>query len=159
MKTKATTQVCHAIPGVVAFVSTHRFGMKTPLLGLVHQHRHRVPLRRPHRLGSLKVHQHPVAVFHQGMGHEDQPGFLAFPFAQQPSLRISGALVGGIVTAFPTEVYPGVARVIIGGLGRVTVPGFKALQAGGRLNQGAVHGEMFVRQQALTVGAQHYLVE
>jgi hypothetical protein len=101
--------------------------MKTPLLGLTHQYRHRVPLRRTSRLGCLKVHQHPIAVFQQGTGHEDQPGFLAIPFPQQPSLRVRGALMGGVTPLFSMKFYPGIARVFVNGPGRVTVFGSEAL--------------------------------
>ena len=100
-----------------------------------------------------------MPVFHQGVGHEDQPGFLAFTLAQQPGLRVRCALMGGIAAPFPMKVNRWVARVSIGCPGRVAVPGFEALQAGCRLNQGSVHREVLVRQQALPVRFQHHLAE
>ena len=57
----------------------------------------------------------------------NQPGFLAIPFGQQPSLRVRGALMGGVTPLFSTKFYPGIARVVINGPGRVTVFGSEAL--------------------------------
>ena len=93
------------------------------------------------------------------MGHEDQPGFLAFTLAQQPGLRVRGALMGGIAAPFPMEVNRGVAQVSVGCTGRVAVLGFEALQAGCRLNQGSIHREVLVRQQSLPVRFQHHFTE
>ena len=93
------------------------------------------------------------------MGHEYQLGFLTFSLAQQPGLQVRGALMGGIATPFSMEVHRGIALVIACRLGWVTVPGFEALQAGGRLNQCSVHGEVLVRQQAPPVRLQYHFVE
>ena len=98
-------------------------------------------------------------VFHQGVGHEHQPGLLAFTLARQPGLRVRSALVGGIAAPFPMEVNRWVARVGIGCPRRITVPGFEALQAGCRLNQGSIHREALVRQQAVPLRFQHHLAE
>ncbi len=67
--------------------------------------------------------------------------------------------MGGIATSFPMEVHRGIARVIVGGRGRVTVPGFEALQTGRRLNQRAIHGEVLIRQQAPPVRFQYHFTE
>ena len=49
----APPQVRHAVPGVVAFVSAQRSGMKAPSPGLLQQFRHNIPLRRTCRSGGL----------------------------------------------------------------------------------------------------------
>ena len=85
--------------------------------------------------------------------------FLAFTLAQQPGLRVRCALMGGIAAPFPMEVNRGVARVSVGCPGRAALLGFEALQAGCRLNQGSIHREVLIRQQALPVRFQHHFSE
>ena len=48
--------------------------MKASFSGLFQQHRHRIALRRTCGRTYLEVREHPVAVLHQGVGHEHQLG-------------------------------------------------------------------------------------
>src|SRR5271163_389300 len=89
-----------------------------------------------------------VTVFHERVCPKIQPGFLALGFPIQHALRISRALVRVVATLFTPEVHAGVARIIVlGRLNFLLIPAIladEAFQAGPRLDQRAVGGEVFI---------------
>src|ERR687883_2139805 len=102
-----------------------------------------------------------MAMLHQRLAHAAELGLLARALAAQPSLRIGPALVGGVRALLAVEVHPPIAGAAAIGpwrwRGFVLRP--EALQARGRLDQGAVHAEMLVAQQAPLISLQHHFVE
>lgn len=106
----------------------------------------RMPLGRAIGLGKSAIDHQAVAVFHQGMPHEAQLRFLALAFAQQPAVRIGGGLMGLVLALLAFEVHFGIAAA---GRWRILVIlGAKAFHRCPGFNQGAVHGEVFLRQQS-----------
>ncbi len=148
----------HTLPRVVALVPAQRRGMKAARLGIVQQPGHRIALGRSGRAGHHEVHQHPVPVLHQGMGHEAQLRGGPVALLCQQSLRVGRALVGGIAPLLAVEVHQGVSRVPVVRR-RVAVLRLEALEARGGFDERPVHREVLVGQQASPVGSQHHGVE
>jgi len=73
-------------------------------------------------------------------------GLFAFALLEQPGLRVGGGGMGPVQAPLPMKVH---LRVATGTTRRGRgVLGPEALQGSPGLNQGAVHGEMLVRQQS-----------
>src|SRR6266508_520084 len=149
----------YAILRVVVLVPAQGLGAKPALLGALDQLRHRIPFGCTGGLRDLEIDQHAVAIFHQSVAHKHQLGFLALALAQQAGLRIRGALVRRVGALLTVEVHRRVARIIIGRLGWLPITRLEALEAGCRLDQSTVHGEMLIRQQSLRMGLAQDLVE
>ena len=109
------TDVLDAVLSVLAAVGSQRARAVSPCPQPVQELRNRLPLGRAGGLADREVHQQPVAVFHQGMAHEGQPGFLARTLAQQVRLGIRGAGVRLVAPALPSEVHRRVARIVVPG--------------------------------------------
>ncbi len=81
-------------------------------------------------------------------------GFLAFAFAQQPGLAVRGAFVRRVAALFAVEVHAGVAGIAVGGrLGSGL--GLETLEAGPRVDERAVHGEVGFAHPAVFAGQPH----
>jgi len=67
--------------------------------------------------------------------------------------------MGGVDSPFPMEVHRRVARIIVCPGGRVPIPSREALEARRSLDQGAVHREVLVGQQAAFMGLGHHFIK
>src|SRR6266566_1714470 len=99
-------------------------------------------------LGHLAIDRDTVAVLHQHMTRIAELGFLARTLACQPGLRVGGRLMGPVAASLAVKINRGVARVIGRSL-TSTVLALEALVTGPRLDQRAVDGKVFSRQQAV----------
>ena len=132
--------------------------MEPAFARLIQEHEDRIPLRHPRGFAHQEVHQQAVAVLHQRMGHEHQPGLLPLALPKESRLPVRRALVRGVGAPVPMKVHRGVAPVAVI-WGRIGASRLEALEARSRLDQRAVHGEVRVRQQASPVHRQDHLVE
>src|SRR5450759_2098472 len=80
------------------------------------------------------------------MPHEAELGLFAFALAEKPRLRVGGGGVGLVQTPFTMKIHFRVATATA--RGRRDVFGAETLQGSPGLDEGAVHGEMLVRQQS-----------
>jgi len=153
-------KVSYAGRGVIALVRSQRAWTKSTLACLIDQLGYRIAFSRPGGLSDLKVDQQPVVVFHERVAGVRQAGLFAFALLGQQCFGISRALMGGIRALLTMEVHPAIAgRATIGPLTGWLVFGAEALEAGRGFDQRAVHGEVFVAQQAQPVGLAHDLIK
>lgn len=99
-----------------------------------------------------------MAVFHQRVQPEAEPGFFPTAFAGELCLRIGRALVRGVAALLPVEVHAGVAGVAVLRVFRPG-PGLEALQARPGVDQRAVHREVRVAGPAVLAGQSHHVGE
>lgn len=111
-----------------------------------------LPLSGPRRLRQPGIDHQAMAVLHQDVARVPQLRLLPSRLLVQACLGICGRGVGGIRVSLSQEVDAGVAG-IIGRLwqSRGSFP-LEALLPGSRLNQGAFHGKVFIRQQLTLAG-------
>ena len=91
------------------------------------------------------------------MAGVEELGFLPFAFAREPRVGIRCGRMGGVAAALAVEIHRRIARVI--GRRRRRVLPFEAFEAGPRLHQCSVHGEVLVGEQAPLPGLGHHPIK
>ena len=138
------TQRLDKLLSIISFITAHRNAMPA---GKVANHALcRVPLGGAGSRSEAGSDDQAVTVLHQHMPHEAELGFFAFALAEKPRLRVGGGGVGLVQAPFSMKIHFRVATAAA--LGRRGVLGAETLQGSPGLNEGAVHGEMVVRQQS-----------
>src|SRR5580700_4913422 len=112
--------------------------------GLGHEHRC-ISLRSSISLGQKSLHQKPVTILHQYMSQVAELGFAPFGFLEQSSVGIRGRFMGLVRPFLLVKVD---LSSWSGWLPLSVLPP-KALLTGPSLDQGSVHGEMFIRHVRL----------
>jgi len=149
----------HTCQCVIRLIAAKRPRMKAAQLRVVHQLRHDVTLSGARRMRHLEVDQQPMPILHKGVTHVGQLRFKAAPFLGQPCFWIRRAVVRGVRALLAAEVDCRVTRIIRRLVRRGRVFRLETLEAGGRLDQRAVDGEVLVRKQTQCRGLADHLVE
>src|SRR5215212_2252183 len=152
----AGTQISHKVFRVVSFVRTHSDWF---LLRSLAQHRQsRFSFGSATGTSQHRIHHQAVAVLHQHMSLISQFRFAALSLLKQSEICVRSRFMRFIRAFLPVEVYRRIARVI-----RLIVVAalrlilrLETFQTGPAFNHGAVHGEMFVRQQLFITGQLEY---
>ena len=148
--------------GVVAFVRSQRLGMEPIVPQLVDQLRAPHPIRPCRWPASPESRPGARCDFPSARGRRSQAGF----FARHPSwptvLRDPSDSDASHSSAFlrgspPTDCWACRRRTWLAR--RRLVSGSEALEAGRSFDQRAIHGEVFIAQQAQLIGLQHHRIE